>query len=417
MSIFLYNLFLKLYQLSIRLAARKGNKAAKWIEGRKDIFSKIAAALDENDEPRIWIHCASLGEFEQGRPIIEAIKNRRDNDRHTKIVLTFFSPSGYEIRKNYDQADYVFYLPMDGKEHAEQFINLIKPELAIFVKYEFWYHYLHTLYQKNIPTYLVSAIFRASQPFFKGYGNLFRKMLGFYTHIFLQDERSQNLLSNIGVENTTVAGDTRYDRVAAIAAQAKNLPHIERWKGDKNLLIAGSTWPEDEKLLSAAMKNLPANWKLIIAPHEIHEAHLNAVAETFDNNVARYSQLSASAGEERVLLINNIGMLSSIYRYGAIAFVGGGFGKGIHNILEAAIYEIPVFFGPNYRRFIEAREMVDRKIAFSVEDADKLTHRVNELNSHSEYYQSLKKEIRAFMKAHQGATALILEQIFRDIHI
>lgn len=407
-SLFFYNIFLKLYLAAIRLSARDGNKAQKWLQGREGIFEKIKSVL-KDDERRIWIHCASLGEFEQGRPVIEALKK---DAPEFKIVLTFFSPSGYELKKDYEQADYVFYLPMDGKQHAERFIGLIKPELALFVKYEFWYYYLRQLYQSNIPAILMSAAFRESQPFFKWYGTLFRQMLSFYNHIFLQDETSEKLLEKIVLkEKMSIGGDTRYDRVAEIAAMAKGYPLIEAWKGTSQLWIGGSTWKDDEVYLHSALDFLPDDWKIVIAPHEIDETHLREIETLFGSQIVRYSKLSLSS-DEKVLLIDNYGMLSSLYRYGAIAFIGSGFKKdGIHNILEATIYGMPVFFGPYYKKFVEASEMVACGLAFPVNDMVHFKEKAIQIMTDNAYYAQLQTEIRLFMKAHEGATKQILAYI------
>lgn len=390
------------------MKAQNGTKAQKWLDGRKNIFEKIATTIPQ-DGIKIWIHCASLGEFEQGRPVIEALKK---SNPHYRILLTFFSPSGYEIRKDYEYADAVCYLPMDGSENAKRFISLVKPDLAVFVKYEFWYYYLKTLCEKNIPMLLISAAFRKQQPFFKWYGKLFREMLHCYTKLFVQDRLSEKLLKNIGIKNVVISGDTRYDRVALIAQQAKRILLIEKWKGADKLLIAGSTWEKDEILLQEAMKTLPHDWKLLIAPHEIDKIHLQQIEQLFENNTARYSDLNNDNHfEKKILIIDNIGMLSSLYRYGDVAFIGGGFTKGgIHNILEAAVFGMPVLFGPNYQKFTEAREMVAERLAFAVDNKTDFNN-VMHLFMTADSRKMLKEKMITFMKEKEGATNQIVEYI------
>jgi 3-deoxy-D-manno-octulosonic-acid transferase len=407
-QVFLYNIFLVLYALGIRVASLFNEKARKWLRGRRGIFGQMANAMQGKNEKRIWVHCASLGEFEQGRPVIEAIKAQYPG---YKIVLTFFSPSGYEIRKDYDGADYVFYLPMDGAGNAKQFIELVNPSLAIFVKYEFWYHYLNQLKKQGVPTVLISAAFRSSQPFFKGYGGLFREILKSFAYIFVQDENSKQLLSSIGItNNVVVSGDTRYDRVAQIAANAKQYELIERFKGDSKLLIAGSTWPDDEALLNKAVDILSDDWRVIIAPHEVHKSHIEDIQGYFLTNSVLYSELKHKPCGFKVLIIDNIGMLSSLYGYGELAFVGGGFQKGgIHNILEPAIFGLPVFMGPEYEKFVEAKEMVSRQLAFPVRNETEFNSLLQQFISDEKMRHSMQTAIRTYMQENLGATDKIMK--------
>lgn len=406
-QVFLYNIFLVLYALGIRVTSLFNEKARKWLRGRKDIFRQLADAMQGKDVQRIWVHCASLGEFEQGRPVIEAIKAQYPG---YKIVLTFFSPSGYEIRKDYDGADYVFYLPMDGAGNAKRFIELVNPSLAIFVKYEFWYHYLNQLKKQDVPTVLISAAFRSSQPFFKGYGGLFRKILKSFAYIFVQDENSKQLLADIGITtNVAISGDTRYDRVVQIAQNARRYDLIERFKGDSKLLIAGSTWPDDEMVLREALHTLPDDWKMIIAPHEIDDKHIQQLDEMFQDTNTIYSQLPTSHTGHRVLIIDNIGMLSSLYRYGDIAFVGGGFQKGgIHNVLEPAVFGLPVFFGPEYDKFVEAKALVSRLYAFPVSKKEHFNSLLRKLMEDDKRRLSMHKTIQAYIAGQAGATGKIM---------
>lgn len=397
-----------LYPLAIRIASLFNPKAKKWIAGRKDILQRVQQEL-QSGELRVWMHCSSLGEFEQGRPLIEAIKQKSP---YYKIVLTFFSPSGYEVRKDYELADYVFYLPMDGKANAKRFIELVQPSFVLFIKYEFWYYYLITLQQKNIPVFLVSATFRASQGFFKWYGALLRKMLGSFRYLFVQEPASQELLAAIGIEEQVmISGDTRYDRVAAIASQAKSFPLIEEFKGLHHLLIAGSTWPDDEKLLRQNLSALPEHWKLVIAPHEIDRAHIDDVKELFGDEAVCYTELSkTNARSYRVLIIDNIGMLSSLFRYGELAYIGGGFQKGgIHNTLEPAIFGLPVIFGPVYEKFAEARQLVALGYAFPVADAAAYKEVLKQLIGNDMHRQSLQAAIKDYVHQQTGATDRIME--------
>jgi 3-deoxy-D-manno-octulosonic-acid transferase len=395
-------------QMGIRIAALFNPKAKLWVAGRKNILQQIEQALSGKTEKRIWIHCSSLGEFEQGRPVIETIKQDYPD---YKIVLTFFSPSGYEIRKDYTYADYVFYLPIDSANNAKHFINLINPSLAIFVKYEFWYHYLNQLKTNNIPTILISATFRSSQVFFKPHGGIFRKMLQCFDYLFVQDEVSVKLLSTVGVkDNVIVSGDTRYDRVAEIASIAKKYPLVEKFKEHDKLFIAGSTWPADEKLLEACLDVLPEDWKLIIAPHEIHGAHIKDLQDRFLSNGVLYSEMAKKPAGYRVLIVDNIGMLSSLYSYGEIAYVGGGFDKGgIHNILEPAVFGLPVFMGPIYDKFIEAKAMVSRQYAFPVSNAADFNSLLQHLVEDDAHRKTLQDNIRAYVSANTGATKMILD--------
>ncbi|MBA4323464.1 MAG: 3-deoxy-D-manno-octulosonic acid transferase, partial [Odoribacter sp.] len=336
------------------------HKASLWVAGRRDWSSKLKANIGSS-ENTIWFHCASLGEFEQGRPVMEMLKEKAPG---TKIVLSFFSPSGYEIRKNYRVADFVCYLPADTPGNASEFISIIKPSLAIFVKYEFWNNYITELSKRNIPLYLVSGIFRADQHFFRWYGGFFRKILKKFAHIFVQDTRSADLLKGIGIEDITVAGDTRFDRVNQIAATASGLPVIEKFRGEEKLFLAGSSWKPDEEIIAGVINLNPGMMKWVLAPHEIGKSNIDRLVKLFHTEVVRYSEFKDESAEARVLIIDNIGTLSSAYRYADIAAVGGGFGKGIHNILEPACWGTPVLFGPNYNGFKEAADLISSGGAF-----------------------------------------------------
>jgi 3-deoxy-D-manno-octulosonic-acid transferase len=381
------------------LASLFKEKAKLWVKGRERIFEKIQWSLHPNED-RIWFHCASVGEFEQARPLIDAIKSRNSNK---KILLTFFSPSGFEMGKNYEQADYVFYLPLDGKKNAKKFLDLVQPSLVVFVKYEFWYFYLNSLKARKIPTILIAAAFRSSQPFFKWYGYLHKEILDYFTHIFVHDESSANLLASIGFKETiSVAGDTRYDRVLEISKQAKSFPLIESFKGEKKLLIAGSTWPADEKILIELLPFLPKNWKLVLAPHELDANHLQLMENQFGAESIFYSQYKGE--EKRVLIIDNMGILSSIYRYGEIAFVGGGFLKGgIHNTLEPAVFGLPVLFGPVYKKFVEAVELVEHEFGYPIKNAEEAKKVLKKMTEDKLFLLEKQKVLRKYMQAHTRA--------------
>ncbi len=409
----LYNFSILLFQLAIRIAAFTGHvKAKQWVTGRKNIFNQIQNSLQPGEQ-RVWFHCASLGEFEQGRPVMEKLKIKNEK---LKIVLTFFSPSGYEVRKNYAGADYVFYLPVDTKSNAERFISLINPEKVFFVKYEFWFHYLDTLHKKNIPVYLVSAIFRTQQKFFKWYGGFFRRMLKSVTHFFLQDDESAALLNSIGISNYTVTGDTRFDRVVEAAASVKPIPVIEKFKDGKELLIAGSTWKEDEEVILSSFTKLtlhPSPFKLIIAPHEINEPEIKRQLKIFSGfKTVRFSEAKEeTVSAAQVLIIDNIGMLYSLYQYGTFAYVGGGFGKGIHNILEAAVFGIPVFFGPNYQKFREARDLINYSGAFSIQSSDELNSAIMTLANNEHKWKAASLVARNYVDDKKGAAEKIINYL------
>lgn len=368
--LWLYNIAIQLYSLIIRILSPFNAKASFFIKGRRDIFARIEKKIDPTT-PRIWFHFASLGEFEQGRPVLEKLK---DEHPDKKIVITFFSPSGYEIRKNYALAEGIFYLPLDTASNAKRFIAAINPELAIFTKYEYWYHYFKELHQKEIPLFIISGIFRPDQIFFKPYGSFHRKILNYVTHFFVQNEESIQLLANLNIPNATLSGDTRFDRVAQNAMSGRKLNLIEKFCEGAPVFIAGSTWPEDERLIALLSVKNPG-WKFIIAPHEIGVNHINDITDLFTNAV-KYSTFATAKEPEgsgyQVLIIDNIGMLSALYAYGRIAYIGGGFGAGIHNTLEAAAFGIPVIFGPKYGKFQEAKDLIKLGAAKSISNQNEL---------------------------------------------
>ena len=405
MNVF-YNLAIYLYGFFIHCASFFNEKAALWVKGRKDWEAKLKSVL-QGSNAVIWFHCASLGEFEQGRPLIEKIKIKYPQ---SKILLTFFSPSGYEIRKNYSGADVVFYLPLDTVYNARTFIDIVKPERVFFVKYEFWFNYLRELKNRNIPTYLISAIFRREQHFFSSIGKWSRQGLDTYKHIFVQDENSLSLLNEFGYNNVIVAGDTRFDRVNKLVVQAKKYDLMQVFKGEIPLVVAGSTWQADEDILASISL---ANFKLIIAPHEISESNLGSLMQKFSQYYpVRYSEANdASLKNARVLIIDNIGMLSSLYGYASIAYIGGGFGKGIHNVLEAAAYGMPVLFGPNYQKFQEAVELIQLKAAYSVNSTEELKEKLNLFLNDSVLLKETSLVSKKYVEQKTGATDIILNVV------
>ncbi len=410
MDLLLYNFFLGLYRLAARLSSLFNDKAAKWVKGRKNIFQSIEKAIQPGQRV-VWIHCASLGEFEQGRPLIEWIREQYPSE---KILLTFFSPSGYEIQKNYKEADWVFYLPMDGARNAKRFIELVNPSLVIFVKYEFWYHYLSTIHSAKIPLLLISGIFRKDSIFFKWYGGLHRKMLGYFDHLFLQDKASADILKDLRCETPfTVTGDTRFDRVIAIAESSENVPGIEDFIGTDKAIIAGSTWQGDEVILQQTFEAIKdQSFKLIIAPHEVSKNRVQELIQLFPS-ATRYSFQKNDPVEKnpKVLIIDNIGMLSRLYRYAYITYVGGGFEKGIHNTLEAAVYSKIVIFGPNHRKFAEAQSLIANGGGYPINNANDLVQMISMLEKDNEEYQRRSNAAGDLVRSGKGATRMIINYI------
>ena len=455
MSIIVYHIFLWLYRTGIRLITPWNPKAKRWVEGRRGIFERIAAEISPDERPLIWMHCASLGEFEQGRPVLESLRKKTPG---AKILITFFSPSGYETRKNYSGADHIFYLPLDSPGNARRFIDLVQPKLVLWVKYDYWYYYLQELKKRNIPVLLVSASFRPDQPFFKWYGRLHRHMLECFTHLFVQTEGSKRLLGKLGIsDNVSVGGDTRFDSVIGIAGRQEPLPLIETFCGDYPVIVAGSTWEEDEEELDHYANTHP-EIRFLIAPHEVEEERLKEVEGLFRYRL-RYSEAesrrekAASRGEatshkrqatsqipvsgetgkageaagkgqraaERpgggmrapnVLIIDNVGLLSRLYRYATIAYVGGGFGDdGVHNVLEAAVYGKPVVFGPVIEKYVEAVELVDCGGGIVIDSALEAESVFNRLLTNRDEYELICSASREYVQARKGATEKIIGYI------
>lgn len=406
----IYTLGIRIIYILIAIASIFNSKARFWIKGRKNLFKRLKAEIN-NNEKLAWFHCASLGEFEQGRPVIEKFKSRFP---HYKILLTFYSPSGYEIRKNYEKADYIYYLPIDTPGNAKQFLEITNPNIVFFIKYEFWYHFLKEINQRDIKLYLVSGIFRPEQRFFKKHARKYREMLHFFTHLFVQNQESKELLNSINFNNVTIAGDTRFDRVYEITQNAKKLNLLEKFKQDKLTLIAGSTWKPDEEIIVEYVNQTQYELKLIIAPHEIHKDNINRLQNAFKQElkVLKYSEANEeNIANADVLIIDSIGLLSSLYNYGNVAYIGGGFGKGIHNTLEAATFGLPILFGPNYLKFQEAIELVRMGSAFSVSNYDQLKEKLNFLFYATENISKLGKLSADYVKQNYGATQKILSSI------
>jgi len=406
----LYNLGIRIYFLFIYTASFFNKKAKLWLKGRQQVkyqsFDKSA-----------WFHFASLGEYEQGLPVLIAFRQRH---QETPVVITFFSPSGYEVRKNTPHADAVYYLPLDTAANARRFIAAINPAIAVFTKYEYWYHYFQQLNGRNTPLFVISGIFRPDQVFFKWYGGLHRKMLGYVTRFFVQDEESKSLLQQLHITNADVSGDTRFDRVWANAQNPKSFDIVEDFTKGHKVLIAGSTWPQDEVLLAEMIKS-HGNWKFIIAPHEIKEEKIERLLGMLPQNLTtRYSQLDPESyhGHQllktQVLVIDNIGMLSSLYRYGNVAYIGGGFGVGIHNTLEAAAFGLPVIFGPNFQKFKEARDLISLQLGFSINNADELKRVFAEIAIDEGKLQIMHDAIREYVEKHKGATQMIMSYADRQ---
>ncbi|MCF6358026.1 MAG: 3-deoxy-D-manno-octulosonic acid transferase [Draconibacterium sp.] len=408
----LYKIGIFLYSIIVRLVSPFNEKARQFVVGRKSWRISLQNQV-EKDVSYIWFHCASLGEFEQGRPVIEEIKKQFPQ---YKIALTFFSPSGYEIRKNYDGADIISYLPLDTKSNARAFIDIVKPEKVFFIKYEFWYFYISELKKQKIPLYIISAIFRENQQFFKNtvWGKWYRETLFKFEHFFVQNETSAKLLKSIGLNNISVSGDTRFDRVAEIVKAAKKIPVVEKFKNNELLIIAGSTWKPDEELLIEFINQTP-NIKFIIAPHEVSDVNINRIHQLLKTRAISFSKINKTEiGDYQVLIIDSIGLLSSLYQYGNVAYIGGGFGVGIHNILEAATFGMPVIFGPNYLKFKEAVDLISNGGAFSITNSNELVARINRLISDEKSLKISSQNSKNYVEKNVGSTKIIIKKVFNN---
>ncbi|KAB1063455.1 3-deoxy-D-manno-octulosonic acid transferase [Salibacter halophilus] len=407
---FLYNVTVRAYRAAISVAAIAGKeKAQQWLAGRENWREKLKADVDEldlTDKKTIWFHCASLGEFEQGRPLIERVREESPN---TNIVLTFFSPSGYENKKNYPHADLILYLPLDTPKNARDFLDLVKPKVAVFVKYEFWYHFMKALNDKNIPLILASAIFRDEQLFFKNYGKWYLKSLQLVDHFYVQSEKSKDLLTSHGVENVEVSGDTRFDRVWQLSQKVKSFNELNPFFEDQKVFIAGSSWEKEdeftEKLIDDGLLN---DFKIVIAPHEITESKLKGYEKKWPGQTFRFTDRETvkDLKDKKIMIVDTIGHLSSLYQYATIALIGGGFTSGIHNILEAATYGVPTIFGPNNERFQEAQDLMMQEAAFEVKVYSDLTKVFNILSDESKLQKASLKS-KNYVSENTGAVDII----------
>lgn len=407
----MYNILLYIYELAIFVAGFFSKKVRKMWCGEREAFKVLKKKVDPEAQ-YAWFHAASLGEFEQGRPIIEEYRRMYPNH---KILLTFFSSSGYEVRKNYDGADIVCYLPIDTPTNALRFLRTVRPVVAFFIKYEFWYNYLHILRHRGVPVYSVSSIFRREQVFFKWYGYQYRHVLRCFSHFFVQNEESRRLLATLGMKNVTVTGDTRFDRVIQIAKESKSIPIVQAFKNGRRMFVAGSSWLPDEQIFLPYLAQHP-DWKVVVAPHVIGESHLEQIQKLLEGRrVLRYTQIDADdamkLGDAEVLIIDCFGLLSSIYKYGDIAYVGGGFGVGIHNLPEAAVWNISVIFGPNHEKFQEAKELKQCGGGMAIDNADDFIHIMDNFLSSEKERRKAADAAGNYVRSHSGATEKILRSL------
>ena len=404
----MYNIIMYAIQLGVAIASLFNEKVRKMWRGEREAFHILKVQVDPNAQ-YVWFHAASLGEFEQGRPIIEQL--RKEYPEY-KILLTFYSPSGYEVRKNYQGADIICYMPIDTVTNARRFLRLVRPCMAFFIKYEFWYNFLHILKHRNVPTYSVSSIFRPNQVFFRWYGKNYGRVLRCFTKFFVQNEQSKELLNSIGITEVEITGDTRFDRVLQIKEAAKQLPIVEAFVKDApQVFVAGSSWPPDEEIFIKYL-NEHKNWKLIIAPHVIGEDHLKQIEKLLEGRkVIRYTEATEeNVQNAEVLIINCFGLLSSIYHYGQVAYVGGGFGVGIHNLLEAAVWDVPVFFGPNNQKFQEAQGLKTSG-GFEIKNYEDFASQMDKFASDANYLNEQGRKAGHFVKGQSGATGKVLSAV------
>ncbi len=406
----LYNLSIYLYVALVRIVAIFNKKAKLWFEGRKNLLEQIKQKVIPGYY--IWIHAASVGEFEQARPLIEKIKAEYPTK---KILVTFFSPSAYELRKNYELANHVFYLPADTISNAKAFLDIVKPEMAIFVKYEFWFNFIQQIHNRHIPLYLISGIFRPNQHFFAWYGAWFRKHLSYFTHFFIQDHTSAKLLRKNGLTNFSITGDTRFDRVKQHLAKAPRFAPMDQFVGKSKLLLCGSTWPADEKMIAEMLAKTDLNLKIMVVPHEIGESHIKQIQKTFQaHNQILWTEINENTTLEKtqLIIVNQMGILMSLYRYASVAYIGGGFGAGIHNILEAACWAKPILFGPNYHKFKEAKDLIALGAAQSIHKASQLQLNLHHLLQSPDFYQQCSVASSNYVENNLGATEKIFEKCF-----
>ena len=406
----LYNIAIYFYLLGVAIASLFNEKVRKMWRGERAAFDVLKQKVDP-EAKYVWFHAASLGEFEQGRPIMERLRSEHPE---YKILLTFFSPSGYEVRKNYEGADIICYLPLDTPINAIRFLRLVRPVMAYFIKYEFWYNYLHILKYRHVPAYSVSSIFRPEQIFFKWYANKYAGVLRCITHFFVQNKQSRELLAKIGITEVTISGDTRFDRVLQIKEQSKHLPLVEAFKQDHKVFVAGSSWPPDEEIFIRFFNEHP-EWKLIIAPHVIGNDHLQQILSRLNRKTVRYTEATPeTAAEAQCMIIDCFGLLSSIYHYGEVAYVGGGFGVGIHNVLEAAVWNVPVFFGPNNKRFQEAQQLLASGGGIEITNYSSFATAMQRFMDDDKWLEQCGSKAGDYVKSMAGATDIVLRE---SLHI
>lgn len=407
--LFLYNLTIYIAGFFLKIIALFSPKIKLFVEGRKNVFSVLEEKIKADDKT-IWFHSASLGEYEQGLPVIEKIKEKYPSH---KIIVTFFSPSGYEVRKNNTVADVTIYLPLDTKSNAKRFLKLVHPEFAFFIKYEFWLNYLKELEKSKTPTYLISGIFRDSQMFFKWYGGFYRKALNAFTYFFVQNESSKQKIEAIGFKNVIVSGDTRFDRVNAILERDNTLDYVENFKNNQLTIVIGSSWPKDEVLLIEYINQAPENVKFIIAPHNIKTEQISNLKSQIKKSIVLFSeQENKDLSNYNVFIIDTIGILTKIYSYGTIAYVGGGFGNpGIHNILEPATFGIPIVIGPNYSNFAEAVSLVELEGCISITNFLELKEILDRLINDPKLLTEKSHICKSFIQNNKGATNTIMKTV------
>lgn len=405
--LFLYNLVISIAGFFLKIIALFSPKIKLFVEGRKNVFAILEEKIKANDKT-IWFHSASLGEYEQGLPVIEKIKEKYPSH---KIIVTFFSPSGYEVRKNNTVADVTVYLPLDTKSNAKRFLKLAHPELAFFIKYEFWLNYLKELESKKIPTYLISGIFRDNQMFFKWYGGFYRKALNAFTYFFVQNEKSKQKVESLGFKNVIISGDTRFDRVNAILERDNSLDFIENFKNNQSVIVIGSSWPKDEAILAEYINQAPEDVKFIIAPHNIKTDQIESLKSQITKSAILFSEKeNLDLSKYNVLIVNTVGLLTKIYSYGTIAYVGGGFGNpGIHNILEPATFGIPIVIGPNYSNFAEAVSLVELNGCMVISNTSELKNSLDQLLYNESFYNEKSKICSSFIQNNKGATETIIK--------
>lgn len=407
----LYRLGIGSYGLLLRLFALWHPKARLWVQGRRSWYERLRQSFTPVEGKVIWFHCASLGEFEQGRPVMERFKREHPD---WQLVVTFFSPSGYEVRKHYAQADYVGYLPLDTPRNARRFLEVVRPTVAVFVKYEFWYYFLRELHRGGVPTYLVSGIFRPEQAFFKGYGKHYRRWLLLFEALLVQDERSRDLLASHGItQGVEVVGDTRFDRVEEGAGKTVALEKLEGFAAGEKLLVAGSIWGADAEYLTPIFDTLPEGWKCVIVPHEIHESEIEAWLKRYEGNAVRYTAPYTPAEWTcaRYLVVDTVGLLFSIYHYGQLAYVGGGFGVGIHNTLEPAAFGLPVLFGPHYTAFREALDLLELGGAQALSTQEAFQKNFSQLFEDEELRAQMGRIARDYVFSNVGASERVCSRI------